>query len=124
MEALGIRFCAVSKHAEDLAKLLGDGLGLTQKSTSEIVDSKTLRGSVFEAGSSWIEVWPESDQMPSGVMLQIVVDNADAWAERARNNGVELVGPMDINNERAYYLEGPGSMPITFQSAIHNAETG
>lgn len=122
MEALGIRFCAVSKHAEDLAKLLGDGLGLKEKSTSEAVGAETFRGSVFEAGSSWIEVWPESNQMPSGVMLQIVVDDADAWAERARANGLEPVGPMDIHNERAYYLEGPGSMPITFQSAIPSAE--
>ncbi len=123
MEALGIRFCAVTEHARDLAKLLGNGLGLKELSSSETVDGATLHGSIFEAGASWIEVWPESDQMPKGVMLQIVVDDADAWAERARANGIKLAGPMDINNERAYYLEGPGSMPITFQSALPDADT-
>lgn len=123
MEALGIRFCAVTEHAKDLADLLGEGLGLKKLSTSENVGDETFQGSVFEAGSSWIEVWPESNQMPTGVMLQIVVDDADAWAERAKSNGLNVVGPMDIHNERAYYLEGPGSMPITFQSAIPNAST-
>jgi hypothetical protein len=60
--------------------------------------------------------------MPSGVMLQIVVDDADEWAARARENGLDPVGPMDIHNERAYLLRGPGSMPITFQSVIPDAE--
>jgi len=56
-------------------------------------------------------------------MLQILVDDADAWAERTYNNGFKPVSPMDIHKERAYYIEGPGSMPITFQPAIPNATT-
>ena len=109
--------------AKELARLLGEGLGLEAKVTSENIGTDVLEGSVFEAGNSWIEVWPESEKMPAGFMLQIVVDDADRWAERARSNGLRPVGPMDIGGERAYYLEGPDGLPITFQSAIPDAET-
>jgi len=56
--------------------------------------------------------------MPAGIMLQIVVDDADAWAENARKNGLEPSGPIDDHGERIYYLKAPGGLPISFQSTL------
>ena len=102
MQVLGIRFCSVSAEAEEIATFLGNGLGLPGKKFTE--DGAPFSGAVFPAGKSWIEVWPEAPGMPAGIMLQIVVDDADAWAENARNNGLEPTGPMDEHGERIYYL--------------------
>lgn len=116
MEVLGIRFCSVSDDAEDLAHFLGGGLGLPERRVTE--DSAPFSGAVFPAGESWVEVWPESPGMPAGIMLQIVVDDADAWAENARKNGLEPVGPTDAHGERIYYLNAPGGLPVSFQSRL------
>ena len=116
MKVLGIRFCSVSPHAEELAKFLGNGIGLPQKamqgSKAEFV------GAVFPAGESWIEVWPEGPGMPGGIMLQIVVDDADAWAENARRHGLKPKGPVDAHGERIYYLQAPGGLEMSFQSKL------
>jgi len=52
--------------------------------------------------------------MPAGIMLQIVVDDADAWADNARKNGLEPTGPMDEHGEHIYYLNAPGGLPVSF----------
>ena len=75
------------------------------------------------AGDSWIEVWPEGPGMPAGIMLQIVVDDADAWAERARANGLKPQGPTDAHGERIYYLQAPGGLPIAFQSRLPGSKS-
>ena len=125
MKALGIRFCRVAKteDAEGLANLLGDkGLGLSAKDFGGAFES--FPGAVFPVGDrddgqgSWIEFWAAGEQMPEMTMLQIVVDDADAWAERAKANGVDVKGPDDAHGERIYYLEGPGGLPIAFLSKI------
>lgn len=123
MKVLGIRFCKVAKKedAEGLAALLGEnGLGLTP---TDMGPSDGFNGAVFPVDDvaakglgSWIELWPAGEQMPEMTMLQIVVDDADAWAERAKQNGVDVKGPDDAHGERIYYLEGPGGMPIAFLS--------
>jgi len=125
MKVLGIRFCKVSKKAdaEGLADLLGEkGLGLK---ANDFGESDAFQGAVFpvdEAGAkglgSWIEIWPAGDNMPEMTMLQIVVDDADAYAEQAKKNGVDVKGPDDAHGERIYYLEGPGGLPIAFQSKL------
>ncbi len=116
MEVLGIRFCSVSPHAEELAKFLGNGIGLPK---TEMPKSESgFAGAVFPAGESWIEVWPEGPGMPGGIMLQIVVDDADAWAENARRNGLEPSGPVDEHGERIYYLQAPGELAMSFQSRL------
>jgi len=114
MQVIGIRFCQVSEHAEAIATFLGTGLGLPQ--TDLGAGGGSFPGAVFPAGESWIEVWPQSEGMPAGTMLQIVVDDADAWAEQARANGLEPSGPMDEHGERIYFLTAPGGLPISFQS--------
>jgi len=123
MKVLGIRFCKVAKpdDAKGLADLLGEnGLGLK---ANDFGATDGFAGAVFpvdEAGAksagSWIEIWPSGEHMPEMVMLQIVVDDADAWAEQAKKNGVAVKGPDDAHGERIYYLEGPGGLAISFQS--------
>jgi len=56
--------------------------------------------------------------MPKGIMLQIVVDNADAWAKRAIENGLVPQRPIDEHGERIYYLEAPGGVLVSFQSKL------
>jgi hypothetical protein len=116
MQVLGIRFCSVSEHAEDLAGFLGGGPGLPERKLTD--DAAPFSGAIFPAGESWIEVWPEAPGMPAGIMLQIVVDDADTWAETARENGLEPTGPTDDHGERIYYLNAPGGLPISFQSKL------
>lgn len=123
MKVLGVRFCKVAKKddAEALAAMLGEkGLGLQ---ANDFGETDAFQGAVFpvdEAGAngagSWIEIWPAGAGMPEMTMLQIVVDDADAWAERAKANGLDVKGPDDAHGERIYYLEGPGGLPISFQS--------
>ncbi len=131
-KVLGIRFCKVSEagNAQKLADLLGpNGLGLspTDMQAPEGIDS--FLGAVFPVGdgvgnkdkalqNSWVEVWPTGEGMPEMVMLQIVVDNADNFAEFARKNGLDPKGPDDAHDERIYYLEGPGGLPIAFLSKV------
>ncbi len=116
MRVLGIRFCSVSAEAEEVARFLGGGLGLPERNMSE--DGAPFSGAIYPAGESWVEVWPEGPGMPAGVMLQIVVDDADAWADNARKNGLEPTGPMDAHGERIYYLKAPGELAISFQSKL------
>ena len=125
MKVLGIRFCKVAKKedAEGLAALLGEnGLGL---SASDFGEAEGFQGAVFPVGDaapkgagSWIEIWPASEGMPEMTMLQIVVDDADAWAARAKENGLNVKGPDDAHGERIYYLEGPSGLPVSFQSKV------
>lgn len=114
MQVLGIRFCSVSPEAEGLADFLGNGLGLPANLFTE--DGTPFSGAIFPAGESWVEVWPEAPGMPAGIMLQIVVDDADARAEKTRKNGLDPTGPMDEYGERIYYLNAPGGLPVSFQS--------
>ena len=124
MKVLGIRFCKVAKadEARGLADLLGEnGLGLAPM---DLGDGDGFSGAVFPVGDapaglgSWIEFWAAGEHMPEMTMLQIVVDDSDAYAERAKKNGLDVKGPDDAHGERIYYLEGPGGMPIAFLSKV------
>ena len=116
MKILGIRFVTVDEKSLELATLLRDGVGLPV--LGEFDDGDGYDGAVFEAGDSWIEVWPVGPGMPPGIMLQIIVDNADAWAERAKRKGIEPQGPIDVHGDRCYALTAPTGLPITVQSKI------
>lgn len=124
MKVLGIRFCKVAKSedAKALAAMLGEnGLGLKP---SHLGKGDEFSGAVFpvdeaaaEGMGSWIEFWAASGEaMPEMTMLQIVVDDADAYAEQARKNGLDVKGPDNAHGERIYFLDGPGGLPISFQS--------
>ncbi len=123
MKVLGIRFCSVSDQAQELAAFLGEGLGLPARSMSDGSDAgesqTSFGGAIFPAGDkSWIEIWSEAPGMPAGTTLQIVVDDADAWAEQAKRNGLEPHGPTDAHGEQIYFLQAPGGLPVTFQSKV------
>jgi hypothetical protein len=116
VQVLGIRFCSVSAEAEALARFLGEGLGLPASDMG--YEGDEFGGAVFPAGTSWIEIWKNGPQMPEGIMLQVVVDDADAFAEHAKSNGLEPSGPMDAHGERIYFIEAPGGLQVSFQSRL------
>jgi hypothetical protein len=120
MKVLGIRFCSVSAGAEELAEFFEKGLGLSASEMGSIPEGSPFQGRVFPAGDSWIELWPEGPDMPECVMLQIIVDDADAWAEQARTNGLNPHGPTDAHGERIYYLQTPTGLPLSFQSKLED----
>ena len=115
MKVLGIRFCTVTEEGPALAGFL-DKLGLPQRDMGQ-GDSDAFMGAVFPAGDdSWVEIWQPAEGMPAGVMLQVVVDDADAFAAHARDNGLEPQGPMDAHGERIYFLQAPSGLHVSFQS--------
>lgn len=117
MKVLGIRFCSVSAEAEELASFL-ESLGLPKHPMGDGT-GEAFPGAVFPAGdSSWVEIWRAGAGMPAGLMLQVVVDDADAFAAHAREHGLTPEGPMDAHGERIYSLEGPGGLKIAFLSTL------
>jgi hypothetical protein len=110
MEVLGIRFCAVAEEAQPMAEFFTKGLGLPEKDL----------GGNEGFGSSWIEIWQKGADMPAGLMLQIVVDDADAVAETARENGIEVNGPMEAHGEKIYFAVAPGGLSVSFQQVLED----
>ena len=97
--------------------MLGDGLGLAKADIG--LPAVPFAGAVYPAGDgSWVELWPSGEGMPAGTMLQLVVDDADAFATRARQQGFEATGPVDAHGERIYYLRNPDGLAISFQSKL------
>jgi hypothetical protein len=119
MKPLSIRFCAISSEADQLVEFLGLGLGFPCVAKNlDPNDPDSLQGGHFPAGDSRIEVWPEGEGMPVGIMLQVEVADADAVAEHARNQGLRPQGPVEAHGERIYYLLAPGGLAMTIQSKI------
>lgn len=118
MQVLGIRFCTVTPEAEALAGFL-DALGLGRRDFGEAPSTDGFPGAVFAAGDhSWIEAWAPLDGLPEGIMLQIVVDDADAFAARARAGGLDPQGPMDAEGERIYFLTAPSGLAVSVQAKL------
>jgi hypothetical protein len=119
MQVLAIRCCHVSPEAQAIAETL-KALGLPQRSLEDVFPPGTpgFLGAIFPAGTSWVEVWPQGPGMPAGTMLQVVVDDADAFAAHARGNGLAPEGPTDAHGERIYFLKLPGGLQMSFQSAL------
>lgn len=114
-----IRFCAITPEADQLVEFLGLGLGFPCLARPLLpTDPDSPKGGLFPAGESRVEVWPEGEGIPAGIMLQVVVDDADAVAAVARSQGLEPQGPMEANGERIYYLLAPGGLAMTFQSPL------
>ena len=119
MEVLGIRFCAVAEEAQEMAEFFTRGLGLPDR---DLGGGGEFHGAVIPAGTSWIEIWQKGPDMPVGLMLQIVVDDADAVAETARRNGIDVQGPMEAHGEKIYFAVAPGGLSISFQQVLEPAE--
>jgi len=60
-----------------MAQFFTKGLGFPERDLGG--DADTFSGCVIPAGdSSWVEIWQKGEDMPVGLMLQIVVDDAVA----------------------------------------------
>jgi len=117
MKLLGIRFCAVAEEAVPMAHFFTQGLGLPERDLGG--DADTFSGCVIPAGeSSWVEIWQKGADMPAGLMLQLVVDDADAVAANARQNGIEVQGPMQAHGEKIYFAVAPGGLSVSFQEIL------
>ena len=117
MEVLGIRFCAVAEEAKPMAEFFTKGLGLPER---DLGGGEEFHGAVIPAGTSWIEIWQKGADMPAGLMLQIVVDDADAVAATARESGIEVNGPMEAHGEKIYFAVAPGGLSVSFQQVLES----
>lgn len=118
MKVLAIRFVTVAAEADALSKFL-DEFGMSRLNLTDFgVDSSAFPGAIFTAGDSWVEVWNPGPEMPAGIMLQVVVDDADAFAAHANANNLDPQGPMDAHGERIYFLKAPSDLQISFQSKL------
>ena len=116
MSLKGIRFCAVADEAEEMAAFFTKGLGLEER---DLGGGEGFHGCVIPAGSdSWIEIWKKAENMPAGLMLQMVVDNADEMAETAKAGGFDVQGPMEAHGEKIYFAVAPGGLSISFQEVV------
>ncbi|MBC2777416.1 VOC family protein [Parasphingopyxis marina] len=119
MAVFGIRFCTVKpeEDARGLADFLGaKGWGIGERDMGE---GDGFQGAVFPAGeASWTEIWAASEHMPEGMMLHIVVDDADAYAQTAKANGLDVKGPMDMHGERIYFSEAPDGLQVAVLSKL------
>lgn len=122
MKLLGIRFCSVTEDAKAEIEFFEQGLGLKNsfKDMQAVEGMGDFWGGIFQTqnGDSWAEFWPSGEQMPAGLMLQLVVDDADAMAEHAKSQGLSLSGPVDAHGERIYYLKSPSGLNMSFQSKL------
>lgn len=117
MKVLGIRFCAVAEEAVPMAQFFTKGLGFPERDLGGEHD--VFQGCVIPAGdSSWVEIWQKGENMPAGLMLQFVVDDADAVALTAKENGIEVQGPMEAHGEKIYFAVAPGGLSISFQQVM------
>ena len=119
MNVLGIRFCAVAEEAQQMANFFTKGLGLPER---DLGGGEDFHGAVIPAGTSWIEIWQQSADMPVGLMLQIVVDDAGAVAATAKENGIDVQGPMEAHGEKIYFAVAPGGLSISFQEVLEAPE--
>jgi len=117
MKIIGIRFCSVSDKAKEDIDFFENKLGL--KNSIDSTDG--FVGGVFstEDQSSWLECWQASEDMPEGIMLQLVVEDADEFFENANSNGLSPSGPVDAHGERIYYLKSPSGVSMSFQSKLN-----
>lgn len=117
MKVLGIRFCAVAEEAVSMSEFFTKGLGLPERGLGG--DADTFSGCVIPAGeASWVEIWKKGEDMPAGLMLQIIVDDADAVAANAKASGIEIQGPMLAHGEKIYFAVAPGGLSVSFQQIL------
>ena len=117
MKVLGFRFCTVSPEASQLASFL-DALGFERHPLEGGSSGDSFKGAVFAAGESWLAMWPPGEEMRPGVMLQVVVDDADAFAARAREQGLNPAGPTESQGKKIYFVQAPTGLQISIQSRL------
>lgn len=123
MKVIGHRFVHVASREDAKgfnAMLQNLGISPIDLEAKLGESASAFEGNVYEAGSdiSLIQIWAEGEGMPAGTMLQIIVDDADAFAAHARSNSLEPQGPFEMHGERVYMLSAPDGLPVSFQSAV------
>ncbi len=118
MQPLSLRVSAITPKSDALVEFLGLGLGLDcQAQELQASGGAAITGASFEAtNGSGIEVWPEGQGMPQGLMLQIEVADASLVAEYARRQGLEPKGPFETSDLCLYTLLAPGGLALSIQS--------
>ncbi|MCA1021129.1 VOC family protein [Halobacillus litoralis] len=114
MKILGYRYVDVSDVSEAMVDFFQNKLGIE----NAWEDTEEYRGGIFKAGDSWLEFWHKNECMMPVKMLQLVVDDADAFAEHAREQGVEIYGPIEEHGEKMYSTTAPDGMPVTILSSL------
>lgn len=113
MKVIGYRYVSVSESSMDMADFFENKLGIP----NDWKDTEEHQGGVFKSGQSALEFWRKRECMPESVMLQLIVDNADEFAQFASSKGVRLDGPMIENGEKIYSLTAPDGMQVTLHSS-------
>ncbi|WP_226580928.1 hypothetical protein [Halobacillus litoralis] len=116
MKVLGYRYVDVSDKSDDMVDFFQNKLGIENAWTN----TDEYRGGIFKAGDSWLEFWHKSECMVGVTMLQIVVDDADAFADYAKKQGTDIHGPIEEHGEKMYSLTAPNGMPVTILSSIES----
>ncbi|MCB9915798.1 MAG: hypothetical protein H6828_11735 [Planctomycetes bacterium] len=118
MRPRSLRLCAITPQADALVEFLGLGLGFECEAKELPGVPNAPTGGLFATASgSRIEVWPEGEGLPAGLMLQVEVEDADAVAAHAKLQGLDPKGPFETADERMYYLLAPGGLAMTVVSA-------
>lgn len=115
MRVLSMRVANVVENSAEISAFF-DAIGLERLEMPE--EAEGFEGAIHLAGESWIETWQTGEQMPVGLMLQIVVDDAEEFADHARSNGLDPQGPVDAHGERIFMLTAPGGLQVSFQSSL------
>ncbi len=121
MKIKTIRFCVVDPEAPALASFLKETCGFDERPMPTPEGYEGFAGAVFPTSSDesgWVELWKDGPGMPAGLMLQVVVEDADEWAEEARARGLEVGKPMDAHGERIYFVKTPTGLPMSVQSVL------
>lgn len=107
-----------------MAEFFTKGLGLAERDLGA-GDGDDFGGCVLPAGeASWVEIWQKGENMPAGLMLQLVVDDADAIAENAKQQGIDVQGPMEAHGEKIYFAVAPGGLSVSFQEVVAKPSGG
>lgn len=52
------------------------------------------------------------------IVLQIIVDDVDTFAEVAEAKGMDVHGPIEERGKKVYSITAPDRMPVVIQSSI------
>ena len=115
MKVLSMRFCSTEADCDPTIAFF-EKLGLP---TLEMpAEAAAFPGKIFTAGESWLEFWKEGPGMEKGIMLQIIVDDAEAFVKQAKDNGLDAQGPMEMHGERVYFFKTPSGMPVSVNQKL------
>ncbi|KGX93042.1 hypothetical protein N781_13295 [Pontibacillus halophilus JSM 076056 = DSM 19796] len=114
MKVLGYRHVTISDQSNEMVDFFENKLGLT----NEWDNREGYEGGIFKSGNSWLEYWQSGKALSPTIMLQLVVDDADEFAQFAKHRELDLHGPIVEHGEKIYSLTAPNGMPMTIQSTI------